>query len=145
MIIMDSQNRSGISEEFLPDFTPLLDVIFLLVIFLILVANSISYSISVSLPKIEHASPYLESSPDQEIVITLFTKGQGFKLDDHFYQTEKAFKTALLFRLSQRSNRQIIMICDHSVKIEDFLNLISFLQQQKITASEILVEKQPKG
>ena len=51
MININNNSRKNIVNDFLPDLTPLIDVVFILIIFLILSINTASFSLEVNLPE----------------------------------------------------------------------------------------------
>ena len=48
MIEIPAQKRGGIIHDLMPDLTPLLDVMFMLIVFFILTANAVPYALDVN-------------------------------------------------------------------------------------------------
>ena len=66
MIEIPAQKRGGIIHDLMPDLTPLLDVMFMLIVFFILTANAVPYALDVNLP--EDAEEVTQAVTDSDIL-----------------------------------------------------------------------------
>jgi len=51
MIEIPADKRGNIVSDLMPDLTPLLDVMFMLIVFFLLTANAVPYTLDVNLPE----------------------------------------------------------------------------------------------
>ena len=142
MIEIAESKRDQILNDFVLDLTPLLDVIFMLVVFLLLAANLTSYAIKVDLVRGLDGHSVVQAQAEL-LSITVYPEEKGWEVNEIFYQTEEAFKNALL--AENRQNHpvdKVVVICDRKVSVERFLYVLSFLRKHDIQIAEILVQKE---
>jgi biopolymer transport protein ExbD len=130
MININNNNRKNIIDDFLPDLTPLLDVVFMLIIFLILTINTISFSLEVNLPEDEYN--YLEIH---------LLKSNSWQINQKKFSNEKKFKNYLLNYHKKHPDQKIILITDKGSKVGKLISILTFLKKQNIQMADILVEK----
>lgn len=122
------------------DMTPLIDIIFIVLVFLLLTANVPLQSLHLDVPSAPnaHLTPITEqkkmtinvmpSSPQWAI------NGQGY---DHWSEFEAAFNTS--FKTQPDVN--IIIAADKSASIEPLMRALSLLQQHEIKNTQVLMEQ----
>jgi biopolymer transport protein ExbD len=141
MIRIPDSDREGILGDWLPDLTPLLDVMFMLIVFLILTANAVPFAVDVALPSDEQAvSRAVEE--DKTLTLTLLPEGEGWQLNQQNYFDETAMQQALLAEYRKHKEQRIIIAGEKSVSMQKLLNAITFLRKHQIQTADILV-KQP--
>ncbi|MGL5759647.1 ExbD/TolR family protein [Plesiomonas sp.] len=121
------------------DLTPLLDIIFIVLVFLLLTANVRLQSMEIDLPEIDsaHSSTPVEQQP---LTLHLLASEPYWALNEQTYSSWDEFRQALLQRRQQLPNANIIIAADRNVSAERLLNLLNFLQQQHIPAAQILTK-----
>jgi len=139
MIIIPDSDREKIIADFMPDLTPLLDVVFMLIIFLILTANPVPYGMEIDLPEDnENISQVIEEP--KNISITILAAQNSWKINDKSYNNEKTFKAELLAKHKLDPEISMIIVGEKSVTMQKFLNLIGFLKKHNIDAVDIVME-----
>lgn len=138
MIEIPQSKRESIISDLMPDFTPLIDVMFMLIVFFILTANSVPYALDVALPNDSDAVTQAVEDPDM-VSITLLNEDGGWKINDVVFKNENDFKDAL--KAKTADNKKVIIIGDKSVSMEKLLNVMTFLRKHNIEAAEIVMDK----
>jgi len=138
MIEIPAGKRGNIVSDLMPDLTPLLDVMFMLIVFFLLTANSVPYALDVALPEDNESVSQAVEDPDM-LSITLLPEERGWKINDEAYETEKAFKLALKEKASD--NKKVIIMGDKDVSMQKLLTVMAFLRKHNIEAADIVMEQ----
>lgn len=138
MIKIPDSNRQNIVSDLMPDLTPLMDIVFMLIVFLILTVNSPLYSLDVSLPEDQDAVSK-SVSENKSISIYLLEKGKGWKINKSHYSKEKEFRLDLTKIVQQED--EIIIISDKNSPAEKLISILTYLEKNKIEKISIAVEK----
>lgn len=138
MIEIPAQKREGIIHDLMPDLTPLLDVMFMLIVFFILTANAVPYAMDVNLP--EDAEEVTQAVIDNEFLnISLLPQKQGWKINDTHYKVETQFKQDLKEQIE--GNKKVIITGDKDVSMQKLLSLMTFLRKNNIETADIVMER----
>ena len=138
MIEAPAQKRGGIIHDIMPDLTPLLDVMFMLIVFFMLTANAVPYALDVNLPEdAEEVTQAIDDSDD--LTISLLPEEQGWKIDDVLFNSESEFKQALKNRA--KGSKKVIIIGDRNVSMQKLLNAMAFLRKNNIETADIIMER----
>ena len=139
MIRINNNNRKNIIGDLLPDLTPLLDVVFMLIIFLILSINITSFSLEVNLPEDKDNISKVISDKDQ-IEIHLLPSNM-WQINEKKFEDERKFRNYLLNFYQKNKNRKIIIIVDKNSKAQKLISILTFLKKENIQMADILVKK----
>jgi len=137
MIEIPASQRSNIITDLMPDFTPLLDVMFMLIVFFLLTANAVPYALDVNLPKDAEEVTQAVEDPDM-LSVTLLPGEDGWKINEVSYQAEQEFKEAL--KAQTQNNKKLIIIGDKDVSMQKLLTVMAFLRKHNIEAADIVME-----
>ncbi len=140
MINISANNRKNILSELAPDLTPLLDVVFMLIVFLILSVNSALYSLEIELPKDKENVTKIVSDK-QNITIYILSKNKGWKIDKKSYKEEKYFRQDLINLAKNNPSLKVMIVSDQDASVAKFINLLTLLEKLKIEKTNIAVEK----
>jgi biopolymer transport protein ExbD len=138
MIEIPASKRGNIITDLMPDLTPLLDVMFMLIVFFILTANAVPYALDVKLPEDTQAITQAVEDPDL-LSVTLLPGESGWKINDMSYQSEETFNEAL--KAKAQDNKQVIIIGDKDVSMQKFLSVMTLLRKHNIETADIVMEK----
>tara|TARA_B100001146_G_C16103808_1_gene400586 strand:+ start:206 stop:625 length:420 start_codon:yes stop_codon:yes gene_type:complete len=138
MIEIPASKRGNIITDLMPDLTPLLDVMFMLIVFFILTANAVPYALDVKLPEDTQAITQAVEDPDL-LSVTLLPGESGWKINDTSYQSEETFNEAL--KAKAQDNKQVIIIGDKDVSMQKFLRVMTLLRKHNIETADIVMEK----
>lgn len=123
-----------------PDITPLLDIIFIVLVFLLLTANIPLQSLEVDLPQTDSES-LTSLQDDQSVTINLLAGTPAWALDGEQYEDWEQFKPILLAQAEQLKAAELILASDKDVTVDNMLKLLAFLQEQQIEATQILMDE----
>lgn len=137
-MIKITDKRQNIISDLLPDLTPLMDIVFMLIVFLILTVNSPLYSLDVNLPE-DKDSASQSVSNNEAISIYLLEKGKGWKVNKSHYSTESVFRLNLTKIINKED--KIIIISDKNAPAEKLISLLTYLEKKNINKISIAVEK----
>lgn len=122
-----------------PDITPLLDIIFIVLVFLLLTANIPLQSLEVDLPKTDSKS--LSSIQDtKSMTINMLAGTPAWALQGEQYDDWQQFKAVLENQLEALKETDLILASDKDVTVDSMLKLLAFLQEHHINATQILME-----
>jgi biopolymer transport protein ExbD len=136
---LHQEPKHSVLDDLALDLTPLLDVLFLLLVFLVLIANSAQYQIDVSLPALDSADT-TASSQENSLLIKLYDGGDRWQIDNQAYTAWDDVCHALDKQCSDNKSLKIVLASDKDVKLKGFLKIIHYLQKLGITNIETLVE-----
>jgi biopolymer transport protein ExbD len=140
MITLPDNKRESIAADLMPDLTPLLDVMFMLIVFFILTANTVPFALDVHLPEDRDAVTHALEDTDV-ISVSLLPDDAGWKINDVLYESESAFKATLAEQHKSSPDKNLIIIGDRAVSMEKLLDLLTFLRKNEIPAADIIMEK----
>lgn len=120
-----------------PDLTPLLDIIFIVMVFLLLTASVRLESLDVALPTSD--APVVNEINQQSITINLLAYQPYWAIDGKTYPDWHDFSVALL-EMVHNSQRPIVIAADQGAEVQQLVKLLGFLQQHGIQATQLLTE-----
>ncbi|WP_051687175.1 biopolymer transporter ExbD [Microbulbifer sp. HZ11] len=121
-----------------PDLTPLLDIIFIVLVFLLLTANVRLSSLPMDLPASEYTTAILPADP---ITVSLTNHGPNlWGIGDRGYSNQTEFEQALLAALAAEPARPVALASDRNVPVQRMLDLFALLQKQGVDVAEIAMQ-----
>lgn len=126
-------------EELSLDLTPLIDIIFIVLVFLLLTANAPLLSLTVDVPTSENAS-LIPVTDTQKITINVMNSQPQWAINGHSFSHWSEFETHFNAELSKQPNAKIIIAADKSAAIQPLMKLLSLLQQNEVLNTQILME-----
>ncbi|MCQ3828904.1 biopolymer transporter ExbD [Microbulbifer elongatus] len=123
-----------------PDLTPLLDIIFIVLVFLLLTANLRLTALPMELPASEHATGVMAAEP---ITVSLSNHPPDlWGIGDRGYSNQKAFERALISTLNLEPERPVALASDRNVPVQRMLDVFALLQKQGVEVAEIAMQPQ---
>jgi biopolymer transport protein ExbD len=139
MININNNSRKNIVNDFLPDLTPLIDVVFILIIFLILSINTASFSLEVNLPEDKDNSSKVIS--DNKYLEIHLLKNNVWKVGSKTFLDEEEFRDYLLSHHKKNKDRKLIILADNDSSVGKLISVLTFLKKQNIQMANILVDR----
>lgn len=136
MIKLTTENSS---DSFQPDLTPLLDIIFIVMVFLLLTATVKLQSLEVSLPTADTSS--VSDVDSKSLTVNILQKAPYWGLDGRSYSSWESFTQALLVQVKEKPEFQVVIASDKSAEIQHMVKLLAFLQDNNIKATQILMDE----
>ncbi|MDP5292342.1 biopolymer transporter ExbD [Oceanimonas sp. CHS3-5] len=124
-----------------PDITPLLDIIFIVLVFLLLTANIPLQSLEVDLPKTDSEALSVVQD-DKSMTINLLAGSPAWALQGEKYEDWAAFRPVLESQLEALKKANLMLASDSAVTVGNMMKLLAFLQEHEIQATEVLMEKE---
>ncbi|WP_226663647.1 ExbD/TolR family protein [Microbulbifer aggregans] len=121
-----------------PDLTPLLDIIFIVLVFLLLTANMRLTSLPMDLPASELATAAMPVDP---LTVSLLNGGdERWGIGDRGYQSQPEFERDLVATLRAEPKRPVALASDRNVPVQRMLVLFALLQKEGIEVAEIALQ-----
>ncbi|MDA0150569.1 ExbD/TolR family protein [Vibrio sp. LaRot3] len=125
-----------------PDLTPLLDIIFIVMVFLMLTAAVKLESLEVDLPTTD--SQAVAEVDTRSMSINILDAKPHWAIDGKEYIDWENFTLALLEQY--KSNSQPIVIgAEKTADIQHLVRVLAFLQENGIEATQLLTEDKPNN
>ncbi len=132
--VKQEENRFGLT----PDLTPLLDIIFIVMVFLMLTAAVKLDSLEVNLPTTD--SQVVSEVDTKSLTVNILEAEPHWAIDGKEYIDWENFTLALLEEY--KSNKQPIVIgADKTAQVQHLVKLLAFLQENGIQATQLLTEE----
>lgn len=127
-------------DDLMPDLTPMLDVLFMLLVFFLLTANSVEHALSVSLPDKEAAAarPIEE---DRRLRIVLPARPGEWTVDGRTLVDWDSVKRAILDRAGVRRDAPVIIEGDRRTPLDRVMQVFGFLSANGFTRVDVLMER----
>ena len=140
MINIIANRRKNLISELAPDLTPLIDVIFILVVFLILNFNAPEYFLKVDLPK-EEENISQNITDKKNIKIYIVKDIIGWKVND--LQIDKAanLRNKINILSKNYSNSKILIYVDQDAQISRLITLLTILEKNNFKQTNIAVKR----
>lgn len=132
-------NSSQFDDELKPDLTPLLDIIFIVMVFLLLTASVKLQSLEVELPQTETQT--LQTTESDPVTVNLTAQAPYWALQGRPVESWDEFTQALLKEVKANPDKPIVIGADKAGSVENMLKLLAFLQQHEIKATQLLMEE----
>lgn len=138
MIKLNGSVHAGSSNDIAPDLTPMLDILFILLVFFILTAGAVAQSLEMTLPS--NVSEELDLiAPKKHIMVEIRT--QDYAVDGKKIVKFSDLQSTLLQNIEKHPDHDVIIAGDKSISIERLLAVLTYLQSRGIQAANILMHK----
>lgn len=121
------------------DLTPLIDIIFIVLVFLLLTANTQLFSLPIEVPT-ESTSQLQSLSQDKHITINVMSSEPHWALDGEQYQDFSQFEQAFISSYKASPEAKIIVAADKDAQVQPLMTLLALMQRQAISNTQILME-----
>jgi len=126
--------NEGTLRDLAPDLTPMLDILFILLVFFILTAGAVFKTLNIQLP-----SAVSEETPTNNNIMVEIAPTE-YAVEGVTVANIEELKTAILKAVAQNPKGEIIIAGDKDVSIQRLLGLLTELQAQGITTANILIK-----
>lgn len=135
--MISSESQSAIAPSV--DLTPLLDLIFIVMVFLLLTTNVQIEAMKINVP--QTSDTQVLSEVDKPVInINLLDGDKSWGIDGHGYDNWNRFTTALLAAVKAHPEKALIVGADKGAKVESMLKLLAFMQAHNIQTTDIIME-----
>ncbi|MFM2614002.1 ExbD/TolR family protein [Vibrio campbellii] len=126
------------SHGLTPDLTPLLDIIFIVMVFLMLTAAVKLDSLDVNLPSTD--SQAVAEVDKESITVNILKEEPHWAINGKAYINWENFTLALLEE-SKSTDKPIVIGAEKTADIQLLVKLLGFLQENGIQATQLLTEE----
>ncbi|MDO9619339.1 MAG: biopolymer transporter ExbD [Pseudomonas sp.] len=139
VVVIRLPAASNSQGNLLPDLTPLLDVIFIVLVFFLLTAQTPLLELPLQLPQSREALPTASAGSGERMQIQLSVEG-NWRFNGTPQTDFSALRTELTAAFAADSAAGLDLALDRQAPLSAFIDLMALLQQQGIQDSRILLE-----
>ena len=133
---IQQNNRDNIITELLPDLTPLIDVLFILIVFLILCMNISHKAFDINLP--EDKNNNLQQSSNENIHnIIIYANKNQYQIDDQIFKDINLFKIKIS---TLAKNSKIKVFSDKNVTVDNLMEVFILLKTNNFEVADIILK-----
>jgi biopolymer transport protein ExbD len=122
-----------------PELTPLIDIVFIVIVFLLVTANTPLLTLPINVPSADEESQ-LGVATSESLAITINAVKPYWHIGSQTFDNWNEFKKSLLASTTE-SEVGLTIAVDKAAPTEPLLKLLSLLNQQKISAAKIIMKK----
>ena len=123
-------------RDLAPDLTPMLDILFILLVFFMLTAGAVFQSLDLKLPSSVSKELPLVSAPKQ---IMLEIHEHGYVIDGKAVGDFEQLRLTVPGIIKQKPGHELVIAGDKSAPIQQLLEVLTYLQSQGIKTANILM------
>jgi len=135
--MIKSQQKTELSTSL--ELTPLIDIIFIVVVFLLLTANTRLLSLPVDVPSSEDTVESNQADNDA-LTLSVFRDSPVWAIEQERFDNWSDFKIALLDKLDDKSI-PLHIAAEHDAEVESLLKLLALLNKHEVPNTQILMEE----
>lgn len=121
------------------DLTPLIDIIFIVLVFLLLTANTQLLSLPIEVPTATDAK-LSELSQEKHITVNVLVTAPYWALDGKTFSQFNDFEAAFIAAFNANPSAKVVIAADKSAPVQPLMTLLAALQRQQITNTQIIME-----
>jgi biopolymer transport protein ExbD len=135
----ESDSTDGTIRGLAVDLTPMLDILFILLVFFMLTAGAVFQSLDLTLPSSVAEELTMVNEPKH---IMLEIRKENYAIDGKKMDSFTALKQQIPNIIKEKPEHKLIIASDKQVPIEQLLKLLTYLQSQGIEAANILMKSE---
>ncbi|WP_420548599.1 biopolymer transporter ExbD [Curvivirga sp.] len=128
-----------ILNDLAPDLTPMLDILFILLVFFLLTAGAVLQSMELTLPSSVSEELEMVDTPNH---ILLEIRNESYAVNGNSMDTFSKFKDAAASQVKEQANDSVIVAGDKDISMERLLEVLTYLQSEGIQVANILMQKE---
>ena len=134
IVFREDAKADGIFQYLMPDLTPLIDILFILLVFFLLSIAPQVRILDLQLPVSDHAA-YTAHEPQLLLEIT----PSDYAVGGNRMATLNEMEASLLRIISKHPDLPVVLAADRHVSVQKLLLVLSTLQTQGISAASIML------
>jgi biopolymer transport protein ExbD len=139
MIKLQHNHESTSVYDLAPDLTPMLDILFIMLVFFMLTAGSVFQSLDLKLPSSVMEELTILNEPEH---IMLEIHQNKYALNNKSIKTFDELRQAIPALLKDKPDYELIIAGDKRIAIERLLKVLTYLQSEGIDAANILMQQE---
>lgn len=135
----DTSDEGGVLKALMPDLTPMLDILFILLVFFMLAVGQVFQTMDLTLP--QSAANEQSSLPrEQVLVLSMGQASDSYAINDRKLEGLEAFKAEILKAVQENPEHKIVLAGDRNVSLERLLSVLTFLNDNGVQTANILMQ-----
>lgn len=126
-------------QDLAPDLTPMIDILFILIVFFMLVMGTPFQALEIVLPKDVREEAHFTGNENQ---ITLEIRQGAYVINEKRMIDFAELQQYLQKLLHEKPEVELIIASDKDITIEALLKVLTYLESQGITTANILMQKE---
>ncbi len=140
MIALNANDENeGFLKDLIPDLTPMLDILFILLVFFMLAVGQVFQTMDLTLPE-STAQEMQTTQIDNMIVLSLGDAKNSYAINQQKFKDFEDFKTEIMKTVTEEPDNKIIVAGDRNVSLERVLKVLTFLNDNGIQTANILMQ-----
>ena len=139
MIRINTDEETGASLS-MADLTPLIDVVFIVLVFLMFTANVQTLSLPVNLPSATDQQASATIAP-KTVTVSILQEGKPWAIEEQRYDQWDRFSQTLLQHIQDQPGTTVLIAGDKEAPLGNLVKLMMFLSQHDIDAAQVLLEE----
>lgn len=139
MIRRTSSERGSGLNELAADLTPMLDVLFILLVFFVLTANSAQLALDVTLPSDKTTTAKPLPQP-KRVVVAILSEDGAWQVDDKKFDSWEKAEEAIKAAQEAAPKAAFIIASDRTVPMQRFVKTLSLLRSLGVAKVDIAME-----
>ncbi len=137
--LRQSGPHDGTLRDLAPDLTPMLDILFILLVFFMITAGAVFQSLDLTLPSSVAEELSIVNEPKH---IMLEIRESGYAIDGKQIAEFEQLKQLVPDTIKAKPEHELIIAGDKNIPIEQLLKVLTYLQSQGIEAANILMQNE---
>ncbi len=121
------------------DLTPLLDVLFMVLVFFLLTANSVPIALQLDLPR-ESSSSAQPVQRDDLLRVTITDEEANWLINERSFASWEAAREQLLLLHQQQAEAPVIIAAARQAPLERMVSVLAFLADEHIPIVQVLLD-----
>jgi len=138
MIRLPSEREGSGLGDLVADLTPMLDVLFILLVFFVLTANSAQIVLDLKLP--QDAAAAAKAPPEKRVVVAVHAADRGWTVDGTPHADWDEASAAIDAAHAANPDAKMVVAGDRDATVDLFLKTLSHLRSLGLTETDILME-----
>lgn len=132
------EGKTNVLTDLAVDLTPMIDILFILLVFFLLTAGTTLRALDLELPKnvTEDLQPV-----DAPKHVLLQIKQDGFKINNQEFVDFNALRAALPDVIRAHPEHELIIASDRRVDVDRLMKVLTHMQSMGISAANILLNR----
>jgi biopolymer transport protein ExbD len=139
MIKIQSHRDLSSNDDMSPDLTPMLDILFIMLVFFMLTTGVVLQSLELELPSSVMEELTLLNEPKH---IMLEIRKEEYSINGEVITDFDKLRKAIPDIIKENPGQEIIVAGDKSISIDRLLKVLTYLQSQGINAANILMQNE---
>jgi biopolymer transport protein ExbD len=137
--LRQSDPHDGTLRDLAPDLTPMLDILFILLVFFMITAGAVFQSLDLKLPS-SVSEKFSLMNESKHIMLEI--REDSYALDGQTIADFDSLKIAVPEIIKAKPEHEVIIAGDKRIAIEKLLKVLTYLQSEGIEAANILMQNE---